>query len=137
MAGLHRGGKMPAVSRRGFFNGMFSASALTVTTLTEVKTAFAQSVQKLGEQKPRNGWDSDDGYWAKVRDQFMLEPGFAYLNTGTLGPTPRPVLTAMNEYWRLMAVNPNENSQIFQDRQERIRVKAAAFIGATPHRVPL
>jgi selenocysteine lyase/cysteine desulfurase len=128
---------MPAVSRRGFFNGMFGASALTATTLTEVKMAFAQSVQTLGEHKPRNGWDSDDGYWAKVRDQFMLEPGFAYLNTGTLGPTPRPVVTAMNEYWRLMAVNPNENSQIFQDRQERIRVKAAAFIGATPDEVAI
>jgi selenocysteine lyase/cysteine desulfurase len=128
---------MPAVSRRGFFNGMFGASALTATTLTEVKTAFAQSVQKLGEHKPRNGWDTDDGYWAKVRDQFMLEPGFAYLNTGTLGPTPRPVVTAMNEYWRLMAVNPNENSQIFQDRQERIRVKAAAFIGATPDEIAI
>jgi selenocysteine lyase/cysteine desulfurase len=128
---------MPAVSRRGFFNGMFGASALTATTLTEVKMAFAQSVQTLGEHKPRNGWHSDDGYWAKVRDQFMLEPGFAYLNTGTLGPTPRPVVTAMNEYWRLMAVNPNENSQIFQDRQERIRVKAAAFIGATPDEVAI
>src|SRR6266852_3268241 len=128
---------MPAVSRRGFFNGMFGASALTATTLTEVKTAFAQSVQTLGEHKPRNGWDSDDGYWAKVRDQFMLEPGFAYLNTGTLGPTPRPIVTAMNEYWRLMAVNPNENSQIFQDRQERIRVKAAAFVGVTPDEIAI
>jgi selenocysteine lyase/cysteine desulfurase len=128
---------MPAVSRRNFFNGMFGASALTASTLTEVKVAFAQSVQKLSEHKPRNGWDSDDGYWAKVREQFMLEPGFAYLNTGTLGPTPRPVVTAMNEYWRLMAVNPNENSQIFQDRQERIRVKAAAFIGATPDEVAI
>jgi selenocysteine lyase/cysteine desulfurase len=116
---------------------MFGASALTASTLTEVKVAFAQSVQKLSEHKPRNGWDSDDGYWAKVREQFMLEPGFAYLNTGTLGPTPRPVVTAMNEYWRLMAVNPNENSQIFQDRQERIRVKAAAFIGATPDEVAI
>src|SRR5207237_507876 len=135
--GPHRGGKMPAVSRRGFFNGMFGASALTASTLTEVKMAFAQSVQTLGEHKPRNGWDNDDGYWAKVRDQFMLEPGFAYLNTGTLGPTPRPVVTAMNEYWRLMAVNPNENSQIFQDRQERSRVKDAAFIGAAPDEVAI
>ena len=128
---------MPAVSRRSFFNGMFGASALTATTLTEVKMAFAQSVQTLGEHKPRNGWDSDDGYWAKVRDQFMLEPGFAYFNTGTLGPTPRPVVTAMNEYWRLMAVNPNENSQIFQDRQEQIRIKAAAFIGVTADEIAI
>src|SRR5215470_3860849 len=129
---------MPAVSRRSFFNGMLRGSALAATTLTEVKTAFAQSVQKLGEShKAHSGWETDDGYWGKVRDQFMLEEGFAYLNTGTLGPTPRPVLTAMNEYWRLMAVNPNENSQIFQDRQERIRVKAAAFVGATADEIAI
>ena len=67
----------------------------------------------------------------------MLEDGFAYLNTGTLGPTPKPVVSAMNEYWRLMAVNPNENSQIFQDRQDQIRAKAAMFIGATPDEVAI
>src|SRR5258708_29261073 len=129
---------MPAVSRRSFFNGVVTGSALAAGTLTEVKTAFAQSVQKLTEpHKSHSGWETDDGYWAKVRSQFMLEEGFAYLNTGTLGPTPRPVVTAMNEYWRLMAVNPNENSQIFQDHQDRIRVKAAAFIGATPDEVAI
>jgi len=129
---------MPAVSRRSFFNGVLSGSALAAGTLTEVKTAFAQSVQKLTEpHKSHSGWETDDGYWAKVRSQFMLEEGFAYLNTGTLGPTPRPVVTAMNEYWRLMAVNPNENSQIFQDRQEQIRIKAAAFVGVTPDEIAI
>jgi selenocysteine lyase/cysteine desulfurase len=81
--------------------------------------------------------DADGGYWEKVRSQFLLEDGFAYLNTGTLGPTPKPVVNAMNEYWRLMAVNPNENSQIFQDRQDQIRSKAAMFIGATPDEVAI
>jgi selenocysteine lyase/cysteine desulfurase len=67
----------------------------------------------------------------------MMEDGFAYLNTGTLGPTPRPVYNALTEYWRLMAVNPNENSAVFQDRQEQIRFKAAAFIGASPEEVAI
>jgi len=128
---------MPPVSRRSFVNRVVTGSALAAGTLTEVKSAFAQSVQKLGEPHKSHGWETDDGYWAKVRNQFMLEDGFAYLNTGTLGPTPRPVVTAMNEYWRLMAVNPNENSQIFQDRQEQIRVKAAAFVGVTPDEIAI
>src|SRR5215470_5604779 len=127
-----------AVSRRGFFDRLAGGSALAASTMTEVKTAFAQSVQKLSESHTkRAGFETDDGYWEKVRKQFMLEEGFAYLNTGTLGPTPRVVVNAMNEYWRLMAVNPNENSQIFQDRQEQIRIKAAAFIGATPDEIAI
>ena len=44
---------------------------------------------------------------------------------------------AMVEYWCLMAVNPRENSDILQDRQESIRVKAAHFVGAWPDEIAL
>jgi selenocysteine lyase/cysteine desulfurase len=113
--------------------------AAAATTLTEVKQAFAQSVHSMatplgGSSQPSH---RDGGYWEKVRKQFMLEDGFAYLNTGTLGPTPRPVFEAMVEYWRLMAVNPNENSAIFQNRVEQIRFKVANFIGATPDEIAI
>jgi len=33
----------------------------------------------------------DEGYWEKIRQQFLMEEGFAYLNNGTVGPTPGPV----------------------------------------------
>jgi hypothetical protein len=127
------------VSRRSFFQNVACGSAVAACTLTEVKSAFAQSVQKLAGDAAgiRGGLETDGGYWEKVRKQFMLEEGFAYLNTGTLGPTPTVVVKALDQYWRLMAVNPNENSQIFQDRQEQIRIKAAAFVGATPDEIAL
>ena len=131
--------RVPDVSRRSFFNRTVSGTAVAAGTLTQAKAVFAQSVKELtpAAKQSRPGGETDDGYWAKVRSQFVLEDGFAYLNTGTLGPTPRPVLNALNEYWRLMAVNPNENSQIFQDGQEQIRIKAAAFVGATPDEIAL
>jgi hypothetical protein len=115
------------VSRRHWLRGFMGGSAAAATTLTQVKQSFAAALQAVA---PPEGWRHDDGYWEKVRNQFLLEPGFAYLNTGTLGPTPRPVYEALTEYWRLMAVNPNENSNIFQERQEQIRLKAAAFLDA-------
>jgi len=128
----------PELSRRSFFGGLARTSAVAACTLTEVKMAFAQSVQKLSaDGKDHGGWETDQGYWEKIRKQFMMEDGFAYLNTGTLGPTPKLVVTALNEYWRLMAVNPNENSEIFQERQEQIRVKAAAYVGAAPDDIAL
>ncbi len=114
-------------SRRRWLQRLAGSSAAAAATLTQVKQSFAAALQAVA---PPEGWRNDDGYWEKVRHQFMLEPGFAYLNTGTLGPTPRPVYEALTEYWRLMAVNPNENSNIFQERQERIRMKAASFLGA-------
>src|SRR5215813_11828352 len=127
------------VSRRSFFQGIARGSAIAACTLTEVKTVFAQSVQKLAGDaaNAHDAWGTDGGYWEKVRKQFMLEDGFAYLNTGTLGPTPKVVVKALDDYWKLMAVNPNENSQIFQDRQEQIRIKAAGFVGATPDEIAI
>jgi isopenicillin-N epimerase len=122
--------KTSQLSRRGFLSG-----GATLAGVTAAKTAFAQSLQNLGAST--ENWRFDDGFWGRVRSQFMLQDGFGYLNTGTLGPTPKPVYDAMVEYWRLMAVNPHENSNILQDRQESIRVKAAQFVGASPDEIAL
>jgi selenocysteine lyase/cysteine desulfurase len=123
----------PHVSRRSFFHKFAVGSALAVTTLGQVKDIFAQALHEVREAADASGQDRhrDGGFWAKVRKQFMLEKDFTYMNTGTLGPTPKPVYEAMIEYWRLMAVNPNENSQIFQDRVDKIRIKAADFLGVS------
>lgn len=126
------------VSRRLFLNKIIGSSALTASTLTEVKAAFAKSLQPLGDSNAAHlGGDTDEGYWDKIRKQFLLQEDLAYLNTGTLGPTPRVVVNAMNEYWHLMAVNPNENSLVLQDRQEQIRMKAAAFAHVTPDEIAI
>lgn len=122
--------KLSVPSRRGFLQ----AAAFAGTTLAEVRNAFAQTVQPL---IPGTTLKIDDGYWEKVRKQFHIEEGFAYLNTGTLGATPGPVLSAMQGYWRLMAENPNENSAILQGRQEAIRAKAAQFVGVTPDEIAI
>jgi isopenicillin-N epimerase len=124
-----------AISRRNVFNHFVGASVAATTTFAQVKSAFAESVNALTGNK--TGWDTDSSYWEKIRQQFMIDDGLAYLNTGTLGPTPKVVVGSMNEYWQLMAANPNENSVVLQDRQDRIRVKAAAFVGVKPDEIAL
>ena len=62
------------VSRRSFFQNFARGSAVAACTLTEVKSAFAQSVQKLaGDAGTRAGLETDGGYWEKVRNQFMCQ----------------------------------------------------------------
>src|SRR5688572_22677461 len=87
-------------SRRDFLGRLATGSTAAALSLADTRAAFArtlESVRNAGADGPEAG-----GYWEKVRKQFILEEGFAYLNTGTLGPTPRSILEAMNEYWRLM-----------------------------------
>jgi len=38
--------------------------------------------------------------WQVVRDLFLLEPDYAYFNTGGLGPSPEPVVAAVDTAWR-------------------------------------
>lgn len=111
------------LSRRSFLRRVPGLGAAGLTA-AGVQAAAAREVEK-----PRV-WKIDAGYWERVRRDFHLEKGFGYLNTGTLGATPAPVLKAMQQYWRLMAENPNENSAVLQGRQESIRAKLAQFIGA-------
>lgn len=122
-------------SRRDFLGRLATGSTVAALGLSDTRAAFArtlESIRSASADDPEAG-----GYWEKIRKQFILEDGFAYLNTGTLGPTPRPVLEAMNEYWRLMAVNPNENSAVFQNHVEQIRMKLAGFFGATADEIAI
>ena len=118
-------------SRRKFV--AHSGSALA--TLAAVKAAFADAVGQLAP--PSAAWRTDEGYWEKIRNKFMLEEGFAYLNNGTVGPTPAPVYENLCAYWRMMAVNPNENSATLQGRMDLIRQKAAQFLGAFPDEIAI
>lgn len=38
--------------------------------------------------------------------EYMLEPGLTYLNTGSLGPTPRSILDAVMRAWTDLEMNP-------------------------------
>ncbi|HEY3940018.1 MAG TPA: aminotransferase class V-fold PLP-dependent enzyme [Bryobacteraceae bacterium] len=110
-------------------------SGSILTTLAAVKIAFADTLRQVAA--PKEAWRNDEGYWDRIRKEFMLEDGLAYLNNGTVGPTPEPVYENLSSYWRLMAVDPNENSAILQGRMDLIRYKAAQFLGAHPDEVAI
>lgn len=118
-------------SRRKFV----ARSGMAFATLPAVKAAFAKTVDQVA--KSSASWRTDDGYWDQIRKEFMLEDGLAYLNNGTVGPTPKAVYENLVSYWRLMAVNPNENSAILQGRMDLIRHKAAQFLGAYPDEIAI
>jgi selenocysteine lyase/cysteine desulfurase len=114
-------------SRRNFI----ARSGAAFASLAAVKAAFADTVKQLA------AWNTDEGYWGKIRNNFLLEKGLGYLNNGTVGPTPVPVYENLVAYWRLMAENPNENSAVLQGRAEAVREKAARFLGAAPDEIAI
>jgi selenocysteine lyase/cysteine desulfurase len=84
-------------SRRRFLQQCLAGAAVAAAGPTACSRPSRGS-----DAAPRfaEAWESaaaDGRRWRIVRDQFLLEPGYAYLNTGGLGPTPRPVIDAFDQ----------------------------------------
>ncbi len=63
--------------------------------------------------------------WRIVRQQFLLEPGYAYMNTGGLGPTPKPVKAAFDEAWLAL----ERRCESGHARRDDVRECACEFLG--------
>ena len=73
----------------------------------------------------------DEEFWQAVRRCFALDPAIVYLNNGSLGPSPLPVLRSLVANDREIASNPSEMMWgPVGNRVEEVRGKAAALLGA-------
>ncbi len=61
---------------------------------------------------------------------FMFESGLAYLNTGSLGATPRVVMNSAIDAWKKIELSPTVNAYgVMEELMEAVRGKAAAILG--------
>jgi selenocysteine lyase/cysteine desulfurase len=71
-------------------------------------------------------------------DDFAFAPGLVYLQTGSLGPTPRPVMEKTIAAWKELELNPSAYGYGEHERaMEDVRAKAATFIGCKTEEVVL
>lgn len=112
-------------NRRGFLR---SASLLAGLSFTEME-AMAANSQLKNSGKPIA--DDDETYWQNVRQLFPLTKDWAYLNNGTMGPSPYPVIEAVR------------NGMMDGDHHggyggwENTSKKLAAFVGANEDEIAL
>ncbi len=95
----------------------------------------AAPIEALGPGKPPD----DSAYWRWVRQQFLVDPAIAYMNTGSRGASPRSVvaaqLDAMQAYDsdRLSYVRYVANAEAKQLLRERL----ADFVGCNPTEIAM
>ncbi|HAK53974.1 MAG TPA: hypothetical protein DCP38_00625 [Acidobacteria bacterium] len=77
----------------------------------------------------------DEAYWWKVRSQFNIVDGLAFMNNGTQGPMPRVVLEKNERILREIAEDPSDNYR--RDDINDVRAKVAPFVGADPEEIAL
>jgi isopenicillin-N epimerase len=74
--------------------------------------------------------------FATMRSQMMLDPTVINLNTGSFGPTPRPVFDTATEWRRRLAAEPMDFFlRLSPPALWQARERLAQFIGGDPHRL--
>lgn len=71
----------------------------------------------------------DEYFWKLVRDQFVLDPEWTFLNFGGLGSCPLPVLNSYSEWSRSEERAPNAGHD--EKLWSEVKVKLARVLGKT------
>jgi len=91
--------------------------------------AAALPPEKLFESKPER-------YWQQIRkEQFLLPDSRAFLNNGSLGVAPRPVVEAVKSYLEnsaALTIPEYEYPRWGYETLDTHRTEAAAFLGCRP-----
>jgi cysteine desulfurase/selenocysteine lyase len=74
---------------------------------------------------------NEDDYWRLVRKQFPLSTNRTYLNNGTMGPSPYPVIETVNKYMTETDVNGHYGGWEYSHK------KIASFVGVHEDEIAL
>lgn len=120
------------IDRRAFLSSFAGMAALTGSALPDV----CQDILSHAPARLPNGnlYDTDEeAYWAEIRKLFLIPEDEVYLNNGTVGSSPTPVLKAVFEGYRdserLAEADPEDYPIWGYAAWNQFRDPLAAFIG--------
>jgi len=129
------------VDRRGFLSS-FAGAAAVGTALSFGGEFFAQLAQAPGRLPDRGLYDSnEEAYWTELRKQFLIPADEVYLNNGTVGSSPAPVLRAIfdgyNETEKMAQSDPEDYPIWGYAAWNEFRDPLAAFVGCKRDEIAL
>jgi isopenicillin-N epimerase len=129
------------VDRRGFLTS-FAGAAAAGTALNFGGELFAQLAQAPSQLPDRALYDSnEEAYWAELRKQFLIPADEVYLNNGTVGSSPAPVLRAIfdgyNETEKMAQSDPEDYPIWGYASWNEFRDPLAAFVGCKRDEIAL
>jgi selenocysteine lyase/cysteine desulfurase len=133
------------IDRRGFLTSF--AGAGTAAAASAPGLGFGGPWREMLEQAPaklpdRGVYDSDEErYWSELRKQFLIPADVVYLNNGTVGSSPAPVLKAVfdayNDTERMVQSDPEDYPIWGYAAWNQFRDPLAAFVGCKRDEIAL
>ena len=129
------------IDRRGFLSS-FAGGAAAVGSLGLSGPWGSLLEQAPGQLPDRALYDSDEeAYWSELRKQFLIPADEVYLNNGTVGSSPAPVLRAVfdayNDSERMAQSDPEDYPIWGYAAWNEFRDPLAAFVGCTHDEIAL
>jgi len=130
------------LNRRAFLSSSLASSLTLGSTLTWSGNLWAQ-LESLPSRLPdRSLYDSnEDAYWRELRKQFLIPTDEVYLNNGTVGSSPAPVLRAVFEGYetteKMNQADPEDYPIWGYASWNEFRDPLAAFIGCNRNELAL
>jgi isopenicillin-N epimerase len=90
------------MDRRNFLrSGAMAAAAAATLGISPKILAQAQAAPEVPRKlSPPESYASEEQFWRDLRGQFLIPPDEVYLNNGTVGSSPWPVLNAVFDGYR-------------------------------------
>ncbi len=129
------------IDRRGFLSSF--AGAAGVASTLRYSNAWPALLERAPAQLPdRALYDSnEEGYWTELRKQFLIPADEVYLNNGTVGSSPAPVLRAIfdgyNESEQMAQSDPEDYPIWGYAAWNQFRDPLAEFVGCTRDEIAL
>ena len=139
-AGSEKFGGQNLPDRRGFLS---SLSAVAAAAALPVSTIHADLLCQPAPALPESSvYDKDEeAYWTTLRKQFVIPEDEVYLNNGTVGSSPLPVLKAIIDCYqnaeRLAQTNPEDYPIWGYAAWNEFRDPLAAFVGCKRDEIAL
>jgi isopenicillin-N epimerase len=126
--------------RRGFLSSLRAVAATAALPITKIYDDLAH--QSLLPMPDAALYDKDeDAYWTAIRKQFLIPEDEVYLNNGTVGSSPMPVLKAIIDCYQdaeRLAQNDPEDYPIWgYAAWNQFRDPLAAFVGCKRDEIAL
>ena len=121
----------------------FLSSSLAVSAGLTLRGGLWAQLQSLPSKLPeRSLYDSnEDAYWSELRKQFLIPADEVYLNNGTVGSSPAPVLRAVFEGYeaceKLNEADPEDYPIWGYASWNQFRDPVAAFVGCDRNELAL
>jgi selenocysteine lyase/cysteine desulfurase len=129
------------VDRRGFLSSLAGAAGVAAA-LGLHGELFAQLAQAPAQLPDKSLYASNEEmYWTELRKQFLIPAENIYLNNGTVGSSPAPVLRAIfdgyNETEKMAQSDPEDYPIWGYAAWNEFRDPLAAFVGCTRDEIAL